>query len=93
MIEKAKFNSFEVNSDYVKEDIISVRLNKEERAWLEEIKEDLNIRSDGKALKLSSFIGKNVVQAMFTRKILTYLFSDQRVKLNEIEDTKEKTQK
>ncbi len=53
---------------------ISVRLNDEERAWLNEIKEDLGINSDSRALKVAAMAGKNVLQTMFTRKILRYLF-------------------
>jgi len=53
---------------------ISVRLNAEERAWLNEIKEDLGIKSDSRALKVAAMAGKNVLQTMFTRKILRYLF-------------------
>jgi len=61
----------------------TVRLNKEERMWLDELKEDLNISSDGKALKLGAFIGRNVLQAQFTRPVLRYLFKKERKKLSD----------
>lgn len=63
--------------------VFSVRINKQERVWLDEVKEDLNIKSDSKALKTAAFIGRNVTQAIFTRKLLKYLFKDSRVKLEE----------
>ena len=62
---------------------ISVRLNDTERAWLEEFKEDLNIKSDSKALKTAALIGKNVLQGMLGRKILRYLFKNDREKLED----------
>ena len=67
------------DTDY--KNVFSVRLNKQETQWLEEIKEDLNIKSNGKALKMAAFIGKNVLQGLLTRKILRYLFNPNREKL------------
>ena len=64
-------------------EVITISLNKDERAWLEEIKEDLNIKQDGKAIKTAAFIGRNVTQAIFTRKFLAYLFKKDRSKLTE----------
>ena len=57
---------------------ISIRLNIEERAWLNEIKEDLDIKNDSRALKIAAMAGKNVLQTFFGRDILKYLFKKER---------------
>ncbi len=57
---------------------ISIRLNPTERAWLNEIKEDLDIKSDSRALKIAAMAGKNVLQTFFGRDILKYLFRKER---------------
>ena len=66
------------------EPVFSVRINAEERVWLDEIKEDLNIKADSKALKVAAFIGKNVIQQQFGRTLLKYLFKKERDKLSNI---------
>ena len=74
---KEPFRSYTLDEDRVEDKYgrpISVRLNAEERTWLNEIKEDMGIAADGKALKIVAFAGKNVLQTMFSRKILRYLF-------------------
>jgi hypothetical protein len=63
-----------------KADIISVRISKEERETLEELKEILDINSDAKALKFSAFIGRNVVFSIFGRKMATFLFKEDRLR-------------
>lgn len=83
-IEKKPFVNYTLEEDKKEnKEIFTVRINKEERAWLEELKEDLNIKSDSKALKIGALIGKNVIQAQFTRPILRYLFKKDRLKLEE----------
>ena len=79
-IEQEPFTKYNLEK---KSDTFTVRINKQERQWLEEVKEDLNINSDSKALKVAAFIGKNVLQAQFTRPILKYLFKKERVKLED----------
>ena len=64
-------------------EVFTVRVNQEERTWLEEIKEDLNTPSDSKALKIAAYIGKNVLQGTFSRPILRFLFKKDRVKLED----------
>jgi len=82
-IEKEPFVRYKLEEEKEQEEgeVFSVRLNKEEREWLNEIKEDLNIAQDGKALKTAAFIGKNVLQALFSKKILKYMFKNERKKL------------
>ena len=69
-----------------KADTFTVRLNQQERAMLEEIKEDLNINSDSKALKFAAWIGKNVLHTVFSRKILRFLFDKDRNKLSDFKN-------
>ena len=85
MIEKKPFERTRLDEEKETDtrEVITISLNKEERAWLEEIKEDLNIKQDGKALKQAAFIGKNVTQALFCRKFLAYLFKKERSKLED----------
>lgn len=66
-----------------KDKVFTVRLNAQEIAWLEEIKEDLNIDSDGKALKMAAFIGRRVLHSHFGRDFLKYLFSGNRERLSD----------
>ena len=75
--------TLEEDKVFTQEKIFSIRLNKEESFWLEQIKEDLNIKSDGKALKMAAFIGKNVLHGLLGRKILRYLFNPNREKLTD----------
>ena len=88
-LEKEKFRRYELEESLHEIKYgrpISVRLNETERKWLEEIKEDLNIKSDSKALKYSALIGKNVLQSLLSRKILQYLFKNDRQKLDDFKN-------
>ena len=67
-----------------KADTFTVRMNTEERKQLEELKEDLNIKSDSKAMKVAALtIGRNVLHHTFTRPLLRYLFKKDRQKLED----------
>jgi len=85
MIKKKPFTSYTLEEDKKEEkDTFTVRVNKQERKELEELKEDLNIKSDSKALKLAGLtIGRNVLHSTFTRPLLKYLFSKERQKLED----------
>lgn len=84
-LEKKPFTAYDVNGK--KADIFTVRLNKDERKDLEEIKEDLNIKSDSKALKIAGLtIGRNVLQRIFSRSLLRYLFKKDRLKLDDFKN-------
>jgi len=82
-IEKVPFVNYSLDSD--KPDVFSVRLNKVERAWLEEIKTDLNIAQDGKALKICALCGKNVLQGTFGKDFLRYLFKKDRLRKDDFD--------
>ena len=83
-IEKKPFVNYTLDEDKnTKTETITIRLNRSERSMLEEIKEDFNIKSDGKALKLAAEIGKNVTQGLLGRGRLQYLFKKDRVKLSD----------
>lgn len=69
-----------------KEDTFTVRVNDEERKMLEEIKEVLNIKSDGKALKIAARVGYNVLHTTFGRELLLYLFKKERLKLEDFKN-------
>lgn len=88
VLKKKPFVSYTLEGEKKdKPDIVAVRLNKEERAKLEELKEDLNIKSDSKALKVSGLIiGRNVLHSTFTRPLLRYLFKKDRQKLEDYKD-------
>ena len=63
---------------------ISIRLNPTERAWLNEIKEDLDLKNDSRALKIAAMAGKNVLQTFFGRDILKYLFKKERKRKDDL---------
>lgn len=86
MIKKKAFRKYKLDEEKQNEkntDLFTCRLNAEERKMLEEIKECLNIKSDSKALKISARVGLNVLQATFTKPILQYLTSKERLRLDE----------
>lgn len=86
-IEKKPFVNYTLDENKKPyKDVITVRLNQDERAWLEELKEDLNLKSDSTALKTGALIGKNVLQGTFTRPILRYLFKKDRQKLEDFKN-------
>ena len=58
----------EEERDKDKSEVLPVRINQEERAWLNQIKTDLNIKSDSTALKKAAFVGKNVIHDVFGTK-------------------------
>lgn len=63
-----------------KEDIISVRLNAEERALVDSLKKTFNVKSDSKALKIGAFVGKNVIHNTLGEGLSRYLFKNERAK-------------
>ena len=69
-----------------KADTFTVRVNKEERAFLDRMKLILNIKSDSKTLKLLARVGGNVLISNFGAKMLQYLFNPHRLKLSDFED-------
>ncbi len=79
---KQPFKSYKIDDGKPK-DVFTVRVNSDERRMLEELKEDLNIKSDSKALKIGALVGRNVLHSIFTRSILRYLFKKDRKKLDE----------
>ena len=58
--------------------VMTIRLNDEERALLEDIKATLDITSDGAALKLAAFKGWGVLQRTFGRDFLKWLSDKER---------------
>lgn len=69
----------------------TVRLNKKEREMLEDLKRMMDIKSDGKALKIAGLIiGRNVLHSLFGAKILAYLFKKDRLRLSDFVDLESK---
>lgn len=58
--------------------LLTLRLNKEERAVLDEIKAVLDISSDGGALKIAAFRGWGVLQRTLGKDNLAWLCSQNR---------------
>lgn len=89
MLEKEPFVNYKTQEEKEKEkdtrEVFSISLNAEERLWLNDLKQTLNIKSDGKALKVSAFIGRNVLHNVFGDGFLKYLFSKERTKFEDLE--------
>lgn len=89
MIKKEPFTRYKLDEELQDDEgeTFTVRLNAIERAWLDELKRDLDIKSDGKALKLAGLIiARNVLHSTFTPKLLRYLFKKDRVRLSDYEN-------
>lgn len=84
-IEKPPFIRQTLGDD-PKADTFTVRLNPEERAMLEELKELLNVAQDSKALKIAARVGLNVLQRTFSKELLAYLFKKERTKLEDFKN-------
>lgn len=64
------------------DDIISIRLNAQDRADLNELRVILNIKEDGKAFKMALRLAKNVIHSTFGAKFMTYLCAGKRSRLD-----------
>ena len=85
-LENTPFQKRHLDEENKQQDTFTVRMNAEERAELEELKKDLNINSDSKALKMGATIGRNVLHSVFSAKLLRYLFKKDRQKLTDFKD-------
>lgn len=61
---------------------VTIRLNDDERAQLDDIKTILDIESDGTALKISAFKGWDVLQRTLGRDYLKWLADKNRLSRN-----------
>ena len=86
MLEQKPFTKYNLEGEGTRQDIVSVRLNNEERDILEKYKRVFDIKSDGKMLKQGALIGFNVLQTLFPPIFLKYLMSKERVKLSDYKD-------
>ena len=66
-----------------KRDQFTVELDSEGRAWLEELKEDWDFKSDSKALKLALEIAINQKKSFFSRKTWQYILRSDRQRLSQ----------
>ncbi|MBI4140394.1 hypothetical protein HY485_01010 [Candidatus Woesearchaeota archaeon] len=62
------------------DDIITLRLNDEERAQLNDVKETLQLDADGTALKIALDVAQNVILGTVGKKTMQYLCSQRRVR-------------
>ena len=63
-----------------KPDIINVRFNAMERAWLDESKKNLHISRDSTALKILAEAGHNVLHGTLGAELLKLLTSERRIR-------------
>lgn len=61
-------------------DIIGVSLNEKERAWLEEMKETLDMPGDSNTIKILAEVGSNVIRNSFSIDLMKRLVSKSRVR-------------
>ena len=85
-IEKQPFRKYNLDEENKKQDIITIRLNQEERSILNKFKILFDVKSDGKMIKMGFIIGTNVLQRDFPPKILRYLMKGERIKLSDYDD-------
>ncbi len=76
-IKKTPFIRYDDSEDY-KPKTFTVRMNQEEEAMINELKVLLNIKSNGKALKIGARVAINVLHGTFGDKVLRYLFKKDR---------------
>tara|TARA_Y100000310_G_C20639552_1_gene793109 strand:+ start:45 stop:323 length:279 start_codon:yes stop_codon:yes gene_type:complete len=90
-LEKTPFQRYGLDDDpnYKKQDVVTIRINANEREILNEFKRLFDVKSDGKMVKMGFIIGTNVLQRDFPPKILRYLMKGDRVKLSDYKDIDE----
>jgi len=89
VLEKKPFTPYRLEEEKKQDKsiVLPVRINKKlEQPMINEIKKLLNIKSDGKALKVSARVGLNVLQATLGSDILGYLCKDSRDRLSDYEN-------
>jgi len=63
-----------------KDDILNVRLNTQERAQLEDLKDTLQLDADSTALKAALTIAQNVLNSTIGKENMKYLCSQRRIR-------------
>ena len=83
-LDKKPFVSYNLEAERNEKSIVlPIRVNVEEQLLIKEIKELLNVHSDGKALKISARIGLDVLHRTFSKKTLKYICSEKRERLTD----------
>lgn len=87
-MEKEPFVRYKTDEEVESEEgeTFTLRLNPKERLWLDKLKKVLDIKSDGKALKIGAFVGLNVLHSHFGEGVLRYLFKKDRSRLSDYTD-------
>ena len=80
MIKREPFKSYRLDEEKVedKSEVITVRLNQQERKLLNEVKQILGISEDSKALKKGFFAGHFVLHSQFTEQFWKGLMRKER---------------
>lgn len=86
-IEKKPFINYTLDEDkkQSKSEVISLRLNQDEREIINQTKELFNIKNDSKAIKVLVKWAFNVIHGQSMADIIKYLFKKDRVKQNDFE--------
>lgn len=84
VIKKAAFENTREEEDR-KDDVFTVRVNADERAMLERMKQIFDTKQDSTALKSTFAVGYHVIHTMFGAPFAQYLFKKDRVRLTDYE--------
>lgn len=86
-LKKEKFRLYDLGKK--KQDVVSIKLNKKERAWLEEQKVALQQEKDGTAFKQLARIGSEVIHdtpaGRYFKTVLENLRRNKRIGIVEVE--------
>ena len=81
-IEKKPFVNYTLEEDKKEEasEVLTIRINKEERQLIDELKALMNFTNDAKAIKAGLQLSKNVILSTFGATFFRYLTSNTRRK-------------
>lgn len=81
-LEKKPFVSYTLDEDKKEEssEVLTIRINKDERALIDELKALMNFNNDAKAIKAGMQIAKNIIHGTFGAVFFRYLTSSTRRK-------------
>ena len=85
-IEKKPFKNYTLEEDRkeTKGSVLTIRLNENERIWLNELKVLMDIKNDATALKKAAIIGHNVIHSLFTPDVWKYYANRRREKYEKL---------
>ena len=89
VLEQKPFVNYKLQEEKETEtgETFTIRLNQKERKILNQWKKHLDIKSDGKALKVMALtVAPNVLHGLLGDKLLKYLFKKERSRLSDYEN-------